>query len=234
MQWVEQIKPNRIVICSDSSSALKSIKSTKTDREDLLVEIYTSLYRLKVEGIIVYFCWVPAHIGMVGNETAHKLAKKALKKNLVDVKVPLGRNEIKSVINRKIIRIWQQRWENSSKGRWYYNVKSVGKKEQFYGRHRKEEVMISRLRMGHTGLNSTLALMGKYGNGMCDECDASETVEHVLFECSKYDDQRNSLFSNISNRPMSIVDLLEKGLNDNQVFKAVLTFLELTGLDHRV
>ncbi len=61
LQWVEQIKPNRIVICSDSSSALKSIKSTKTDREELLVEIYTLLYRLKVEGIIVYFCWVPAH-----------------------------------------------------------------------------------------------------------------------------------------------------------------------------
>ncbi len=40
--------------------------------------------------------------------------------------------------------------------------------------------MISRLRMGHTGLNSTLALMGKHENGMCDECDVSETVEHVL------------------------------------------------------
>ncbi len=122
--------------------------STKTDREDLLVEMYTLLYRLKVEGIIAYFCWVPAHI--VGNETADELAKEALKKNLVDVKVPLGRSEIKSVIHRKIIKIWQQRWENSITGRWYYNiVKSVGKKEQFYGRHRKEEVMISRLRIGH-------------------------------------------------------------------------------------
>ncbi len=58
----------------------------------------------------------------------------------MDVKVPLGRNEIKSVINRKIIRIWQQRWEHSSKGRWYYNiVKSGGKKEQFYGRHERKK-----------------------------------------------------------------------------------------------
>ncbi len=82
LQWVKQIKPNRIVICSDSSSALKSIKSTKTDREDLLVEMYTLLYRLKVEGIIVYFCWVPAHIGIVGNETADKLAKKSITEKL--------------------------------------------------------------------------------------------------------------------------------------------------------
>ncbi len=56
--------------------------------------------------------------------------------------------------------------------------------------------------------------MGKHGNGMCNECDVSETVEHVLFECSKYDHQRNSIFSNIKNRPVSVVDLLRKGLSD--------------------
>ncbi len=44
--------------------------------------MYTLLYRLKVEGIIVYFCWVPAHIGIVGNETADKLAKKSIKGKL--------------------------------------------------------------------------------------------------------------------------------------------------------
>ncbi len=94
--------------------------------------------------------------------------------------------------------------------------------------------MISRLRLGHTGLNSTLALMGKHENNMCDECDVSESVEHMFFECSKYSDQRNSLFSNIRNRPVSVVDLLGKGLSDNQIFKVVLTCLELTGLDHRI
>ncbi len=75
--------------------------------------------------------------------------------------------------------------------------------------------------------------MGKHENAMCDECDVLETVEHVLFKCSKYDDQRNSLFGN-RNRPVSIVDLLGKGLSDNQIYKEVLTFLEVTGLDHRI
>uniref|UniRef100_A0A8C1TCJ5 RNA-directed DNA polymerase from mobile element jockey n=1 Tax=Cyprinus carpio TaxID=7962 RepID=A0A8C1TCJ5_CYPCA len=235
LQWVEQVKPNRVVICSDSSSALKSIMSTRTDREDLLVEIYTLLYRLKAEGIVVYFCWVPAHIGIVGNEKADQLAKEALKKNLVDIKVPLGRSEVKSVINKEIIKLWQQRWENSSTGRWYYNIeKSVRKNEQFYGRHRKEEVMISRLRFGHTGLNSTLAIMGKHENGMCDACDVLETIEHVFFKCNKYHDERNSLFSNIKNKPVSVVDLLGKGLRDNQVYMAVLTFLKCTGLEYRI
>lgn len=41
--------------------------------------------------------------------------------------------------------------------------------------------MISRLRLGHTGLNSTLAIIGKHEKGMCGECDDLETVDNVVF-----------------------------------------------------
>jgi len=43
LQWVEQVRPNKIVICSDSSSALISIFHARSDREDLIMEIYLSL-----------------------------------------------------------------------------------------------------------------------------------------------------------------------------------------------
>ncbi len=80
-------------------------------------------------------------------------------------------------------------------------------------------------------LTPTGALMEKHDNGMCDERDVLETAEHVIFKCSKYDDQLNNLFSNIRNRPVSIVDLLGKGLSDNQIYKEVLTFLEVRPQD---
>ncbi len=60
--------------------------------------------------------------------------------------------------------------------------------------------------------------------------DEEIRITHLYNPCKEI----SSLFSNISNRPVSVVDLLGKGLNYNQVFKAVLTFLELTGLDHRI
>ncbi len=50
---------------------------------------------------------------------------------------------------------------------------------------------------------------------MCDECDVLDTL--CAFKHSKYDDQ-SSLFINIKNRPASAVDLLGKGLRDDQIY----------------
>ena len=47
---------------------------------------------------------------------------------------------------------------------------------------RKEEVIIARLRIGHTFLNSTLFLLGKPQNGLCS-CQELETVHHVVMSC---------------------------------------------------
>ncbi len=47
--------------------------------------------------------------------------------------------------------------------------------------NRQEEVVYSRLRLGHTGLNDTLQIIGK-----STRCQTKEDVEHVLFRCNKY------------------------------------------------
>ncbi len=78
------------------------------------MEVYLSLYRLKEAGIMVYFCWVPAHVGVSGNEVADKLAKKALDKREVDVKVPVGKKEAKSILKKNVMNKCQIRWNNSS------------------------------------------------------------------------------------------------------------------------
>ena len=51
---------------------------------------------------------------------------------------------------------WQDEWESESSARYYRNQSNVGRKiitSKVLNRH--EEVVITRLRMGHTGLNST-------------------------------------------------------------------------------
>ena len=52
---------------------------------------------------------------------------------------------------------------------------------------------ITRLRLGHTGLNSTLRWRGKPPTGRCRECDQPETVQHVMMEWKKCQKQRKDL-----------------------------------------
>ncbi len=51
----------------------------------------------------------------------------------------------------------------------------------------KKDVIISRLRIGHTALNQSLYKISKYGSGKCDKCGELETVMHILFEWSVYE-----------------------------------------------
>ncbi len=48
------------------------------------------------------------------------------------------------------------------------------------GKNRRDEIVISRMRFGHTRLNSTLYKMGKHDTGRCDFCGQEESVEHVI------------------------------------------------------
>ncbi len=61
--WVEQVKLSKVILCSDSRSVLLSLQSfSSRSRQDIVNEIYETLFRLHNLNIVVTFMWVPAHI----------------------------------------------------------------------------------------------------------------------------------------------------------------------------
>uniref|UniRef100_A0A3B5QMN0 Reverse transcriptase domain-containing protein n=1 Tax=Xiphophorus maculatus TaxID=8083 RepID=A0A3B5QMN0_XIPMA len=100
LQWVEEVRPDRVVVCTDSKAVVESIKGEGNDRKDLVLEIPHILFRLYRGGIDVWFCWVPAHEGVKGNEKADKLAKRALEGEIT-ISIPFGKGEGKSLIKSK-------------------------------------------------------------------------------------------------------------------------------------
>lgn len=234
LEWVEEARPRKVVICSDSAAVINSIQSSKSCRMDLLMEVYLGLYRLERSAITVCFLWIPAHVGVWGNERADSLAKKALERPEPDVAVNLGRGEVKVLIQRAVVTQWQMLWDQESKGRHMYSIqKEVGKVGKVGG-SRRDEVVIARLRIGHTLLNSTQCRFGRVASGQCLGCMMEEeTVQHILFECPVYAEERKEWKDG----------LLENGEADfNQAtvlgrdanIRAVLKYLTSTGLYARI
>uniref|UniRef100_A0A3B5Q0T1 Reverse transcriptase domain-containing protein n=1 Tax=Xiphophorus maculatus TaxID=8083 RepID=A0A3B5Q0T1_XIPMA len=144
--WIEEVRPLRSIVCSDSSSSLYSLKNNHAiSRPDLLLEIQLITYRIQAMGLLVIFTWIPSHIGLRGNELADKYAKLASKYSDIDILVPFSREEIKSIIKQKVKERWQRQWEEDRTGRWLYSIqRKVGAMRRT--RNRKEETVISRLR----------------------------------------------------------------------------------------
>ena len=83
LQWVEEVRSDRVVLCVHSLATLQSIHNWNSNRQDLLLETQQSLYRLHRAGITITFCGVPAHVGIKGNDGADKTAKIATKMNSI-------------------------------------------------------------------------------------------------------------------------------------------------------
>ena len=57
--------------------------------EDIIFEILLTNTRLFSQGKEITCMWVPAHVGVVGNEKADKLAKEATAKEQVEINFPI-------------------------------------------------------------------------------------------------------------------------------------------------
>ena len=232
LKWVEEVKPSQVVICSDSASVLMSMEEGKLGaRSDLMVELLVLLYKIERAKGDVGFVWVPAHVGVEGNEWADRAAKKALGRE-IDVEMALGAYECRSVIKKRITAGWQEQWERGKKGRHYFAIQSSVKAgECFLGSDRRQTVTMTRLRMGHCGLAWDLAKMGKHPDGLCS-CGKKQTVEHVLMECSRFTDARERMFAEVASEPSSVTlkGLLNPRENQVRTVKAVLEFVAASGL----
>jgi len=236
LSWIEEVRPLRSLICSDSSSSLYSIKNNQSNsRPDLLLEIQLILFRIQAMGLIVIFTWVPSHIGVIGNELADRYAKQASKNSYIEILIPFSKEEIKSIIKQKVKERWQKQWEEERTGRWLYSIQRKVGVMRGTGRSRKEENIISRLRFGHTGLNSTLFIMGRHPSRNCEFCFEEETVEHVLLLCPKYSEERKKLeYRLLKNKlQLKISDMLGY-CSSSEYLRYLISFLKKTKLIERI
>ncbi|XP_025423827.1 uncharacterized protein LOC112693116 [Sipha flava] len=189
IQALDLIKNKNIqkaIIFSDSLSTLKSIQNSIRPNE-IARTIQNQIYTLQKENIIIQIIWIPSHTNIIGNERADKLAKEAIvSPNAIQCQV-YSIADIKQIIKKTILNIWQNEWKSS-------NTKLNEIKNHILPwpnntLTRKEEVVINRLRIGHTRLTHAF-LMKKEDPPICPTCNDPMTVKHIINDCRKYELQR--------------------------------------------
>ena len=193
----------RFVIYSDSRSALEALQGY-TNKNTLISQVKKQLSKLYSNGSIIELCWIPSHVGIGGNEMADAAAKSALKSPNLNIKLPAKDliTEIKYIINKK----WQNQWNGEPISNKLKQIKdSVSLWESSNQNNRRVEVILTRLRIGHTRLTHGWLMSTPHEDiPECTNCNCILTVKHIFCECNRFNRERILCFGR---RPLTLTEI---------------------------
>ena len=170
---------DHFIIFSDSLSVLLSLNNKKMDNP-LILKLLQKLHHLSCAHKTVHFCWIPSHIGIRGNEAADVAAKESLSQDIIASQVPY--TDLKPHINSFIANKWQERWSSCPDNKLFKIKPTLGLWPSGFRNSRKEEVVLSRLRIGHTYFSHSYILRQE-DPPECTACQEIYSVRHVLIDC---------------------------------------------------
>ena len=120
----------------------------------------------------------------------------------------------KNELDRVLLNIWQDEWNNSERGRIAYRF-LPNIEERLKSTWLKPSAAATRFITGYGQFNDCLYNRGKLvASPLCNECGVNETFEHVLLECKTFEMEREKVM-NVYNKGRS----LELFLKNHDSFK---------------
>jgi ribonuclease HI len=177
-----------INICTDSLSALNNLK----------YNLHSSILAIKISNIIeksnktIRFIWTLGHCRIDGNEKADKVARETVNNPLTKKRTYSSLIDIHRNVSTFCTNEWESEWRRTpnNKLREIKNTTVYWHKPHTY--NRKDEVVINRLRIGHSKLSHG-HFMRKEEPAMCLTCGELLTVKHLLVQCRNHTEARKRL-----------------------------------------
>ena len=215
-----QGEDSSIVILSDSLSAIQCLSNRNNAYHNRdIYRILSLISEFKDQGQQVTLVWVPAHVGIPGNEKADSLAKNATTKAQIDRQIPATVKDARRFVARTIEGDWQRRWDSSLGCHQRGIQEQVSTRNFFQCAPRKKEVLISRLRLGRCHLNQYLFQMKKKVSGKCRTCPSKEeTISHFLLECPTQELLRHHIRSKLQIQSVDLRTMLSNSASIDLIY----------------
>ncbi|UYV85057.1 K02A2.6-like, partial [Cordylochernes scorpioides] len=191
--------PSKITIYSDSRAAIYTLQSCFSSQEPLLKSIAKSLNRLPANSSVTVQ-WLPAHVGIPGNELADSLANA--------LGLPEARESTTQLDERDLLRTIKtqclQEWKSDAAHDWY----RAGGTSTGSVLPREQQSLISRLKSGH--LRTMTFQKGCRVFSLCTKCNSQPATPRHIIDCidSSIDELYSSPGDTIKNLKLYKLDTL--------------------------
>jgi len=229
VQIIQERPPERYVICTDSLCSAQSLFNRKA-KEHLIQRLQEMIHEQISRGCCISILWTPGHCDIKGNEAADREAKVAAAG--VPEFIPVPYNDWYKLVREKCREKWKEEWQNS--GRHLLEIRNEpGKWNTQSGMSRRDEIVINRLRLGHTNLTHSYLFDPDIQRPMppCELCnDAAMTVKHILLDCANLQRARDAYIVPYVSGPIT----LRSVLGDEAPLMCLIRFLKEIGAYGRI
>lgn len=211
--WEAQVKQHGVVILSDSQAALRTLLKPSMVSGQVFVRTCQSLLdECAEEGIPVTLQWIPAHIGIPGNEAADRAAKRTAQAAARQPAVLTNWSNTRqnqqywlaAAAKRRIRQsakdAWKKEWERGKTAaptRRLFNVPTKKALRYWGGLRKATASILIQLRTQRVALNHYLWRINLRDSPLC-LCDlGGQTVRHIIMDCPQFVSQRDSMFEKI-------------------------------------
>ncbi|RKL20549.1 hypothetical protein BFJ72_g15022 [Fusarium proliferatum] len=226
---------SKVLIYTDNQAAIRSTARPKgKSGAYLLGNIARQIDELRSQGLKTEVRWVPAHIGIQGNEDADLAAKEATGWRDGDLTGPKAaepqqlyplRSTMKTWSHKETIASWERNWVAETRGRasFRHTPRPSRKVLDLHdGLHKRQSALLTQLRTEKIGFKDFLYNRKVPGvtSNRCFCGSDRQTVAHVLLRCRQHHQLRDQVLGRLQGR-----NNLRKLLNERNAAAKAIKFI---------
>ena len=214
------------IICTDSRAAISALCSPYNSSHPILHHIRDMINSIQTE---IKLLWIPGHTGIPGNEKADLAAKASLQDPPAN-HIHCPSQDFIKAIHTNYKSSLQFDWDANPHFHYHLIKPVLGHWSTSNQNNRRKEIILARLRMGHTNLTH-IYIIESSPPPNCHRCNCRYTIEHFLLHCPLYNTERQPIIRHAAaNRlPLTLPVLL--GDSHPDLLDLLFEFLHNTRLE---